>query len=447
MGGGLNMREAKLIDKLSSRLPAAARRALESLIRLAGERGLPLYLVGGPVRDLLLGAATLDLDLAVEGDAPSLARELAAALGARCVGHAAFLTATVRGEGFALDLAAARSETYEHPGALPRVHPASIAEDMRRRDFTINAMALPLTGSQRGELLDPCGGRADLEAGLVRVLHERSFVDDATRILRAARYELRFGFRLEERTQAWLRRDAAYLETISGARVRQELSRLLQEREPERALLRLGELGALSQVHPSLSFEDDDARAFALLRRLSPEAAPAAYWPLLAWGLDEGEAAALAGRLALTKPQSQAVCGLPRLRGLVEALSEPALKPSAVVEMLAPYPAAAVCALAVATGLDVVRERGLSYLKRWRYVKTFLDGHALLALGVPPGAPVGEVLRELKVAKLDGEVRSRKGEERLVRSLLPSLSRRLGLQADDRLKPVPPRFPEGGRSQ
>lgn len=418
MSPGPDMEVAKLIDKLSSHLPATARLALDTLVRLAEERSLALYLVGGPVRDLLLSISTLDLDLTVEGDAPVLARQAGAALDARCVAHPAFLTASVRGEGFALDLATARSETYPHPGALPRVHPTTIREDMLRRDFSINALALPLTGRQRGELFDPCGGRADLEAGLVRVLHQGSFVDDATRILRAARYQVRFGFRLEERTLAWLRRDVGYLETISGARIRQELSRALQEREPERVLSRLQELGALAAVHPSLSFDDERAQAFAFLRQLAPEATPAAYWPLLARGLDEGEAAALAGRLALTKPQSQAVCALPRLRGLENKLAGPALKPSEVVQILSSCPLAAVWALAAAAASEAVRERCVAYLRRWRYVKSSLDGHALLEMGVAPGAAVGEVLRRLKVAKLDGEVRSRREEERLVRSLL-----------------------------
>jgi len=413
------MRNANLIDKLTSRLPVSARRALDMLKRLAEEQHLTLHLVGGPVRDLVLGAATLDLDLAVEGDALSLASQVAAALNARCVQHRAFGTATVKGEGSSLDLATVRSESYQHPGALPRVYPASIREDMLRRDFTINAMALSLTGPQRGELFDPCGGQADLKAGLVRVLHEGSFVDDATRILRAVRYEVRFGFQLEERTLAWLKRDVGYLQSISGARLRQEIARILEEAEPERILLRLQKLEALAAVHPLLSFDDRQAQALAALRRLMPEAVPAAYWPLLAWGLDEGEAAALTGRLALTRAQSQAVCAMPRLRGREEALSKPQLKPSQVAGILSAYPAAAVEALA-ATAPATVRERCLDYLRHGRHARTALDGSDLLELGVPPGPGMREVLQRLKVARLDGEVTSRREEEQMVRSLLAS---------------------------
>ncbi len=417
------MEKAKLIGKLHRWLPPAVHSVVDALARRAEARGLSLYLVGGSLRDLILGEPPLDVDLTLEGDAPALGREVAPPLGLRCLVHPAFLTATLKGDGFALDLATARAETYERPGALPRVRPASIADDLRRRDFSINAAALALTGPARGEVLDPCGGLSDLEAGLVRVLHERSFLEDATRILRAARYEARLGFRMEERTEGWLRRDVGYLASISGARLRQELSRVLKEKETERILRRLDGLGVLAAIQPALAFLEGQAEACARLRGLAPAALPQACWPLLAWGLDEGEAAALAGRLALTKPQSQAVCSLPRLRRLERPdRIGTGLKPSDVVAMLSPYPPSALWALAAATQRELVRERAVSYLRRWRYVKPSLDGHALLALGVPAGPPVGEVLRRLGIARLDGEVRSRKEEERLVRSLLPSFS-------------------------
>lgn len=415
---------ANLIDKILSRLPAAAQEAVVTLVRLAGDACQPLYLVGGPVRDLLLGVPTLDLDLAVEGDAIALAHRVAVVMDAGCVEHVTFGTATIKVESFSLDLAMARSESYRHPGALPRVRAASIREDMGRRDFTLNAMALAMTGPQRGELFDPWAGQADLQAGLVRALHEGSFVDDATRILRAVRYEVRLGFRLEERTQAWLQRDIGWLESISGARLRQEMARILAETEPERALLRLRELSALSAIHPSLAFDLGRAQAFAALRELMPEAVPGAYWPLLGWGLDAGEASALAGRLQLTKRQSRAVCAASHLHGLQDALARPGLRPSAVVETLAPYPLTAVQALIAAATSPTVRERCLDYLRHGRYVKPSLVGGILLEMGVPPGPRVGELLQRVKVAKLDGEVSSRRDEEQLVRSLLASGSRR-----------------------
>src|SRR5918994_4949551 len=172
--------------------------------------GLPAYLVGGAVRDLLLGEARADLDVAVEGEIGSLTE----ALGGELVEHERFATASVRVGGLHVDIARARAETYPSPGALPEVRPAPIADDLARRDFTINAMAVPLAGEP--DLIDPHGGLADLREGLMRVLHELSFIDDPTRALRAARYAARLGFGLEPGTRAQLAE--ADLETVSQDR-------------------------------------------------------------------------------------------------------------------------------------------------------------------------------------------------------------------------------------
>jgi tRNA nucleotidyltransferase (CCA-adding enzyme) len=288
---------------------------------------------------------------------------------------------------------------------------------MRRRDFTVNAMALPLTGPQAGLLVDPCGGHADLAARLVSVLHDRSFVDDATRILRAARYEARLGFRLEARTEELIGRDTSFIETISGARLRQEIALILREAEPERSLLRLADLRVLAEVHPALAFDDQRAEAFQRLRVLAPRAR-AAYWPLLAWGMSNGEASALAGRLSMTKAQSAGVSAVLRLRGLEGDLGTAEVRPSRVEKMLSGHPVAAILAMAAATRSRTVSERCLDYVQRWRSVRPLLDGDALLRLGAPRGAVIGRVLRRLRAARLDGEVKSLGEEEELARSLL-----------------------------
>jgi tRNA nucleotidyltransferase (CCA-adding enzyme) len=411
------MAMANLIDKLAPRLPSEGQEALASITTAARARGLALYLVGGSVRDLLLQQPTLDVDLTLEGDAPSLAQQVAAGLpSVRCLIHSAFRTATLKSGAFRLDLATARAETYRRPGALPSIHPSSLRDDLFRRDFTVNAMALALTGSQAGDIVDPFGGRADLDAALLRVLHEGSFRDDATRILRGARYESRLGFRLERRTLRWLKRDIGYLETISGPRIREELARVMGEPQPERILLRLRRLGALAAISPSLSFDGRRAQAFARLRQVEGEPPPTAYLALLAWGLSRQQTAALAARLALTKRETEAVRATPEARALVGKLSRE-VKPSRAVELLAPLPPASVWALAASAG-GRARQQALRYLQRWRYVRPSLDGHALLAMGAREGPHLGQVLRRLRAAKLDGEVRSRREEERMARALL-----------------------------
>src|SRR4051794_5373633 len=197
--------------------------------------GTPVYLVGGAVRDLLLGREPINLDIAVEGDAAALGRKL----GGEIKAHERFATATVHTDGLELDLATARTETYAKPGALPEVRPAPLVENLARRDFAVNAMAVPLIGDH--ELIDPHGGLADLERSILRVLHDRSFVDDPTRALRAARYAARYAFALEPRTEELLRETD--LETVSRDRVEAELRRLAREQKPGRGFELLDEWG------------------------------------------------------------------------------------------------------------------------------------------------------------------------------------------------------------
>ena len=401
----------KLIDKLERRLPPDALAIFTATRAAAGAEGLRAYLVGGAVRDLLLESPSLDIDIVVEGDAIAVARIAAQVAGARLAKTTAFGTATVRAGDAVIDIATARAEVYAHPGALPRVTPSTIDDDLLRRDFTINAMALQLTEPAPGKLLDPTGGEADLRAKLVRVLHDRSFQDDATRILRAVRCEARFGFRLEERTLDLLARDIAYLDTISGTRIRQELARTFAEPSPEQAVARLRELAVFEAIHPSLSPGFDQASAFA---RLRDTAAPAvSAWPLLCWNVPEAKMGDLARRLALTRPQRTAVEAVPAARRAGQQLAGD-VRPSEATRLLDELPLPTVHALAA-----VSRAAGaLAYLAVWRTLRPSLRGDALLEMGVQPGPEVGRVLARLRAAKLDGEVKSRADEERLVEQFL-----------------------------
>ena len=223
---------------------------LEGLRRLASERGQPAYLVGGPLRDAALGAPLRDLDFSVVGDAPALAASLANELGGCLTVHPRFGTATVKLADAQIDLVTARKEVYPSPGSLPEITPGSIDDDLARRDFSINAMALPIWGS--GGLLDPHDGLGDVAHRRVRTLHDGSFIDDPTRMLRAVRYEQRFGFNLEETTERNLRDalSAGAMATVSGDRWRHELDRILEEDHPAKTLSRAAELGILAAIHP-----------------------------------------------------------------------------------------------------------------------------------------------------------------------------------------------------
>ncbi len=408
-----------LLPRLHRGLAAGVGEALQVVLRLAEEEGRTLYLVGGGVRDVVLRRGQVDIDLVGEGPVMSLAEKAALVLGGRWVGHRVFGTATVEGRDFRLDLAMARAEKYTRPGALPKVRPASIDDDLARRDFTINAMALALCGRERGQLLDPFDGMGDIAGGRVRVLHGRSFMDDATRILRAVRYETRFGFSIEERTLALLKRDLAYLDTISGARVRHDLLRLLAEERPEKGLLRCQELGVLAAIHNDLCFDDELAAAFRRARRAG-RALPRTelYLALLGTRLSPADAEAVALRLALSKRQRQALEGAAMLAEQLPWLSRADVRPSQVVERLEPYPPVAVEASGLVAGQSRAKRMLRRYLAEWRYVKAPLDGNALERLGVARGPAMKDVLRLLKAARLDGKVRTRGEEAELVRDVL-----------------------------
>jgi len=370
----------------------------------------PVYLVGGAVRDLLLGERSLDIDLAVEGDVRSAARELARRLDGDVVGHDRFGTATVHAPDLRVDLAMTRKERYPRPGALPEVEPATLTADLARRDFSINAMAIALQGDELGHLHDPFGGVRDLTAGIVRVLHERSFVDDPTRLLRALRYETRLGFQLDPETERLAREAAArsLLRLVSGPRVRDELLPLLEEIELiPRALRRMRELGIDRSLHPALTADPQLAADAALAanvvgasRRLSALAALLARDPEGAreW-LDE---------LALRAPARDAVERAARRgRQLATLLGIGELRPSQIYELLAPEPPEA---LAVALALGAPQRAIADYVNRLRHVQLEISGRDLVAAGVPESPLIGRALRAVLRLKLDGRVSGREEE-------------------------------------
>ncbi len=392
------------------------------LVRRAGElaaaRGVEIYLVGGVVRDLLQGRASSDLDLVVAGDAIELARTLAAETGGKLVVHRRFGTAKVRCGNLAIDLAMARAETYSRPGALPRVRPGSIDDDLARRDFTINAMALRLSSGEPGEMVDPFGGQKDLDDKLIRVLHHRSFVDDPTRMMRAVRYEQRFGFRLEPATERLLRRDVTRLGTISGDRLRHELDLILGEERPENALLRAGEMGLLSRVHYALQAGRWLPPMFERARDVAPTALPALYYALMTSRLNVGECVDLITSLKMPAAVARAVLDSARLRERLPELDEPGLRPSAACALLEEYRPVSVLACAIAEKRKARQKLLLLYLTEWRDVHPELDARALLEAGVPAGPRMGDIFLKLRNAKLDGKIESREDELSMVRRWL-----------------------------
>ena len=409
-----------LADNLQEQLPEDPFAFIRKAGELAERRRQCLYLVGGAVRDLLLERCNLDIDLVVEGAAIALAQELGGFNQAEVTTHRRFGTATIQWRNRRADLASARAETYARPGALPTVRPGGIRDDLARRDFTINAMAIELTAPHFGEPIDPLGGRADIEKGLVRVLHEKSFTDDATRIWRAVRYEQRLGFNIEPGTLELLHRDIDMLVTVSGDRIRHELELVLEEEDPERALTRAARLGVLARVHPSLQADDWLAETIEQARqRCLPERpTPHLILALLAYRLTGEETDKLISYLNLPKRTAEILRDTAAIKSNLNELSSPGLAPSRVYQRLHSYHLTALLANSVGSGSETAAEHIELFLNVLRHVQPSLDGNDLRKMGVPEGPRIKEILDRLRESRLDGKIDSREEEEEMVRGLV-----------------------------
>lgn len=411
-------RRESISHLLEKRLPPVLRLRIATIAAVSRESGIPVYLVGGFVRDLLLERENRDLDLVVEGDGLELAERLAKAVGGRARTHRAFLTAVVIDqEGFHIDVASARSEFYRAPAALPEVQTSALRQDLFRRDFTINTLALRLGPEPKPELIDYFGGRRDLKEKTLRVLHSLSFIDDPTRVLRAVRLELRLGFRISPETLhlAEVALSEGVFDHLSGSRLREELALLLDD--PALALRgidRLAELGVLRALDPRLDLDDAarqrlrEARAAHDWYRLEGIADPPLKpWRLLlmalAAALEEEDLTRLANRFMLAGEDRRVLTGFPDHLAAASAVLHDEPKPHRVAEALEPLSGEGLLLL-MAEGDEGVRTWIRRYLTELRGLQLGIRGADLLATGVSPGPRIGEALRATREARLDGKI-------------------------------------------
>jgi tRNA nucleotidyltransferase (CCA-adding enzyme) len=371
----------------------AARPLLERL-----DDSTTVHLVGGAVRDLLLGNEPSELDLVVEDDVAALA----AKLGGRIRSHDRFGTATVALDGHTYDIARARSETYARPGALPDVSPAPLLADLERRDFTVNAAALALSGPEQGTLTAVPGAREDIAARRLRVLHDGSFIDDPTRLLRLARYATRLGFAIEPHTDELARQAIAAqaLSTVSKARLGNELRLLVREPDPVAALSALSELG----IDLGLRLPDPELarRAIALL----PADGRPDLLTIAIAARDTVNLGALLDELAFEATDRDTIVATATRAGQVAQALTDAVAPSQVAAAARGQPLELV-ALAGAHG---PAEKAAAWLTQFRHARLEIDGHDLIAAGVPEGPAVGLALKAALEAKLDGRATGREAE-------------------------------------
>jgi tRNA nucleotidyltransferase (CCA-adding enzyme) len=429
-----------LAEQVREALPEPLLDLVLKASELAKARDYSLYLVGGFVRDLLLGKPHLDLDIVVEGDAIALARSLSRELGGRVHSHDRFGTAKLifqdrKGPLPFVDFTTARREFYEYSTALPQVERSSIKQDLYRRDFTINTMAISLDEDTFGELLDFYGGERDLNEGLIRVLHNLSFIEDPIRMLRAVRLEQRLGFELEGMTEELITDALEWLDRVGGERIRQELVAVFQESEPWKPLQRLAELGVLSQISPLLVWNGwleakvmkypadvvrwDSGRPD---EQVAPEADHPSlvmtYLALVSMKVEEPDIAQLARRLRLTKDDTEFLVQVNRLARKLPSLAEPGLSRSALYRLLSPFPDEVIFVCWQASEESLLREHLELFHSDLRKVTPLLDGNRLRSMGLPPGPLYTKVLGALRDAKLDGKVATLQDEEEMARELI-----------------------------
>jgi tRNA nucleotidyltransferase (CCA-adding enzyme) len=453
---------------LRARLSRSFSPELWAMVRIAGEMAagmqMPIYFVGGLVRDLLLDKRPSDLDIVVEGDAIELATALCQRFGGEVHSHdrfgtakwslgpgsyAAIIEAVNNGAADAallaaappsderiaapqhIDFVTARKEFYKRPTALPDVEPGSIKLDLHRRDFTINTLAIRLDGDYLGQLLDFYGGRRDLRRGIIRVLHSLSFIDDPTRILRAVRLEQRLGFTIEQNTANLIKDALPLLDRVSGERLRNEIELSLGEANPIQVMERLDAVGVMAQFHPSLHWQPETAAVYARIPGFAADpvwsdiyrTSSPLFFYFAAWlaPFDRAIREVVASRLRVRKSTLENLLELDDLRAGLASLPADA-RPSQVVlilEPLAPRTLLTARMLGMGPLLDQWLER---YVTEWRYVKTGITGDDLRRAGLPPGPVYTQILDKILVARLDGQVTNEQEERALFKSLVASVN-------------------------
>jgi len=419
------------MQKLFSRIEKTKLNMIKHVGYIADQEGLGVFLVGGVVRDILLGKEVSDLDFVVEGQAIPLAQKVASKLKLRATVYRQFKTATVTfKDGRRIDFASTRGERYSHPGALPKVYDGSLLDDLKRRDFSVNAMAIPINAIRNGEFIDPCNGLYDLKRKLIRVLHKRSFIDDPTRIYRAIRFEQRFKFNIERNTLALLKKakSGKNLQRVSASRYLAELRKILKELDPVPILARLTKLQALIILHPLYQIDLKRLRKIQRnMKRLTrvlgqqPDPSysiePRMYLLSMMEGLTPQMLKVIIRKFPLTRHEISNIKRCQEALNIIRQLNKKQ-SPSEIYKTLRPLSEDIVMYLYIRTENQKVRGKIKRYLNVDCRTRIDINGRDLKQMHCPVGNRIGHILNETLYQKIDQRIRSRREQLQFAKSMI-----------------------------
>ncbi|MEW6679840.1 MAG: DHH family phosphoesterase [bacterium] len=406
-----------LLFLIEAKVPSFLRDFIDEASKLADEMKVSCYIIGGFVRDLIMGKVSKSLDILIVGDGILFAKKLSERLSLDCIFHPKFKTAQILKNGIKIDIATSRSEVYRHPGALPLVKEASLKKDLKRRDFTMNTLGIFLNKRGKGNLIDVYGGCDDIKDKRIKILHKKSFIDDPTRILRAVRFESRLGFKMDRETEkeAFEAIKNGYLSHISKPRIRNELWLILSDERPQKAFLRLSKLGGLNFIHQGLRVNKNGfLRASEALLQASilEDEIDISLLHLLVLvdSLTKEEAEKFLFRLRFSSKIRRDVLRIKEDKEILLFLKNKSLKNSAIYERLNKMPLEGLVFIMSKTRSIIIKKRVFLFLTVLRKTSLYLTGDYLKKRGIKPGPIYKKILRELFYLKLDGKIKTKNDE-------------------------------------
>jgi len=388
---------------------------LDKIIDITSKKKIRCYLVGGAVRDVILGKVPKDLDFVVDKKAENISSEIAIELNGEVLSNSEFGTSKLSVKKSMYDIANARSETYAHPGALPKVTRNSIDKDLWRRDFSINSIAIQLTKDEDWQILDPTDGLADVSHGIIRVLHDKSFVDDPTRIFRAVKYSIRFGFSIDKKTKKLIGEciKSNYINKISGNRILSEVSQILEEDHFKTSIQLLSSLGILSSIHPKLKIGD------ALLDKLTrlnndTKEYNSTLLTLIFSDINSEDINEICHRLDVNPKKTQILHDIQTIKQNTKSLSKTKIINSELMMLLDKLDIEAISCIKLISKNESLVNNLSNFLDKLRFIKPKIAAKEMISLGIAPGPHIGNLLADIRFAVADGILKTATEEKQFI---------------------------------